>query len=273
MRMSYRDDLTAAQARATAAERELANAREQQEKDDARLGELEASLAAASKELAELRKLVPSKPEPSPATSQQRWMTATVLFLLGIGATTMFVVLNTNDAGEVPYATHERPPPTHDVSKGLEQAEKLARNLPVLESRPFLVGLSAEAVDDKGVAYLARGTVQYDFGVRTAGEACNLEISVDEFGMTSATRGYRCYEEALDLTCSVIEARQRARVPVHQLANIKASTCAAAHCPSGSAEPCCVEIAGQKPRAAWTVEVVEGGEVLFSSRFADDCHP
>jgi hypothetical protein len=108
--MPYRSELAAAQARADAAERELENARAQQDVDGVRLAKLERSLAAALGEIADLREQNPdakvrAAPPPTPPKSAKAGVVAggAVIGLLFCLSMAVCAGFTSNDSHEDSY--------------------------------------------------------------------------------------------------------------------------------------------------------------------------
>ncbi len=197
--MSYRDNLAAAQARADAAMKSLADERESREDDATYLAELERTLAASLQELAELREeqereeagVNTPAPAPVPPPAARRKANAgllpvyasVLLFVLG-GGLYFMVSASPRDDTSYEYAeqvydeqVYAAPAKTavpmvaiaeFDVTAGLSQASTLASTHfgDDVNGTPYLVRLQATAVDEQGLSHLEYGDVTYRYVVK-----------------------------------------------------------------------------------------------------------
>lgn len=205
--MSYRDNLAAAQARADAAMKSLADERESREDDAAYLAGLERTLAASLEELAELREeqerdeaavnMRPSEPaRPAQPAARRKANTGLLpvfasVLLLVLGGSLYFLVSEAprNDTS-YEYAEQVYDEQVHtvqavpvetitefDVTAGLSQANTLASTHfgDDVIGKPYLVRLQATAVDEQGLSHLEYGDVTYRYAVKRPPLPDNLE--------------------------------------------------------------------------------------------------
>ncbi|MBL4633901.1 MAG: hypothetical protein JKY56_08510 [Kofleriaceae bacterium] len=197
--MSYRDNLAAAQARADAAMKSLADERESREDDATYLAELERTLAASLQELAGLREeqereeagVNTPAPAPVPPAAVRRKANTGLLpvyasvLLLVLGGGLYFLVSEAprNDTSyeyaeqvydEQAFAVQavEAVPMVaiteFDVTAGLSQASTLASTHfgDDVIGTPYLVRIQATAVDEQGLSHLEYGDVTYRYVVK-----------------------------------------------------------------------------------------------------------